>query len=171
MLCVKTSLLHNAGEGLFARVELPANTVFQTSIVGIMNKASPAVDILEQSGFYTLDMSLSTTDAQDDFVLIDGRLQRMRDLKDISPTEYSRNSVAIVQKDSYLMKINDAGYFETATPEEYEYASEVRSNVVFTKSFTWTQQGYKICNIVALTLRKIKQDEELYVQYGQSFWY
>ena len=55
MLYVKKSLLRNAGEGLFAQVDLPVNTVFPVRTVGIIKKSSSAVDILEKCGFKKLD--------------------------------------------------------------------------------------------------------------------
>ena len=72
---------------------------------------------------------------------------------------------------SVLMKINDAGFYRTASTEEYYFNSKMRNNVTLSKSFTSTSQGYKVSALVVLATRQIQQGEELYAEYGESFWY
>ena len=73
--------------------------------------------------------------------------------------------------DNKFMKINDGGYYNTASREEYQLSSKVTNNAVFAKGFTWTQQGYMVSNIYVATLRDIGKGEELLLEYGESYWF
>ena len=79
--------------------------------------------------------------------------------------------VAIVDAENCFMKINDGGYYATASPEEYKMCSAIANNVTFARAFAWTDRGYKVSHLYMVTLRKIKKGEELFVEYGESFWY
>ena len=73
--------------------------------------------------------------------------------------------------DNKFMKINDGGYYNTASREEYQLSSQVTNNSAFAKGFTWTHRGYKVSNIYVVTLRDIRKGEELLLEYGESYWF
>lgn len=69
------------------------------------------------------------------------------------------------------MKINDAGYYKTASVEEYIFKSKVNNNTMFIKEFTKTMHGDVISGFHLLTTQELRKGQELFVEYGTDFWF
>lgn len=165
----KESGQRGAGEGCWAKKNIPTGTAFQLDICRKLENDGEA-DALEADGAYFVPFSFGADDHPSTRVLCDGELTTLARVREfLLPDALCDPAVvALLAPDQLLNKANDLSYTPGMLPDAYE--NVVQSRKANAGAFVLEIQEGSVTSSIVLITRDVTAGEELGIGYGYSFW-